>query len=244
VRPVILDVSSRDDITRVIDGIGSDVGSSGLQGLVNNAGVGVGGPFEYLTEEEWRWVFDVNFFGVVALSLAALPMLRAGRPDRAHRLDRGSARESRSRPVLRIEVRARALAESQRQEFARSGSPIKVSLVEPGEVATAIWDKAEESVDDMERKLDAVGTERYQWLIDQSRGFVDEGRAKGVPPSKVADSVEHALTADRPKARYLVGPDAMVAGHVVTRLPDRLRDACNGFGSKRWETRGRKVRDA
>jgi NAD(P)-dependent dehydrogenase (short-subunit alcohol dehydrogenase family) len=242
VRPVILDVSNRDHITDVIAEITREVGADGLAGLVNNAGVGVGGPFEYLTEEDWRWVFDVNFFGVVALSKAALPLLEAGRGRIVHIGSIGGRIASPGLgPYCASKHALEALAESQRVEFARSGSPIRVSLVEPGEVATAIWDKAEASVDDIERNLDATGRQRYQWLIDQSRGFVDEGREKGVPPAKVADAVEHALTADRPKARYLVGPDAKLAGHLVTRLPDRLRDTFAGLGSKRWETRGAKL---
>jgi NAD(P)-dependent dehydrogenase (short-subunit alcohol dehydrogenase family) len=134
-----------------------------------------------------------------------------------------------------------ALAEAQRHEFARSGAPIKVALIEPGEVKTAIWDKADATADEIERALDDVGRRRYKWLLDESRGFIAEGREKGVPASKVAEAVEHALTAARPKARYLVGPDAKLAGHLVTRLPDRVRDAFVRVGSMRWEKRGRNL---
>ena len=76
-------------------------------------------------------------------------------------------------------------------------------------------------------------------MIDEVRGFVDEGRANAVPADVVAGAVEHALTADRPKARYLVGPDAKIAGNVVARTPDRLRDALVQFVGKRYERRGR-----
>ena len=107
---------------------------------------------------------------------------------------------------------------------------------------TAIWDKADTSADEITLALDDVGRKRYQWLLDQSRGFIDEGRQKGVPASKVADAVEHALTSDKPKARYLVGPDAKLSGHVITRLPDQLRDALVRFSSTRWEKRGRNLR--
>jgi hypothetical protein len=117
-----------------------------------------------------------------------------------------------------------------------------VSLIEPGEVKTAIWDKGDTTVDDAEKLLDDAGRRDYEWLMDQSRGFIDEGRSKGVPASKVADAIEHALTASRPKARYLVGPDAKLAGHLITRLPDRLRDAFANVGAMRWEKRGRKLR--
>src|SRR5262245_5774635 len=73
VRPVMLDVANRDDMTRVVSDISAEVGDRGLQALVNNAGVGVGGPVEYVTEEDWRWVFDVNLFAVVALTRATIP---------------------------------------------------------------------------------------------------------------------------------------------------------------------------
>lgn len=245
VRPVILDVSNRDHIAAVITAIDAEVGGAGLQGLVNNAGVGVGGPFEYLTEEDWRWVMEVNFFGVVALSLAALPLLRAGRGTIVHIGSVGGRISNAGLgPYCASKFALEALAEAQRVEFSRSGSPVRVALVEPGEVKTAIWDKADESADELDAKLDDVGRPRYQWLIDQSRGFIDEGRAKGVPASKVADAIEHALTASRPKARYLVGPDAKLGGHVLSRLPDRLRDVATGAGGKRWESRGRKLREA
>jgi NAD(P)-dependent dehydrogenase (short-subunit alcohol dehydrogenase family) len=242
-RPVLLDVSDRDQVKRAIDDIGRDVGASGLQGLVNNAGVGVGGPVEYVTEDDWRWVFEVNLFGVVALTRAATPLLRQGTGCIVHIGSIGGRISSPGlAPYSASKHALEALAEAQRQEFARSETPVAVSLVEPGEVKTAIWDKGETQVEESERMLDDVGHDRYRWLLDQSRGFIAEGRKRGIPADKVAKVVEHALTAGRPKARYLVGPDAKLFGHVVARAPDRLRDALVRFGSKRWERQGRKLR--
>jgi NAD(P)-dependent dehydrogenase (short-subunit alcohol dehydrogenase family) len=245
VRPVILDVGKRDDITRVVADIEREVGAAGLQGLVNNAGIGVGGPFEYLTEDDWRWVFDINFFGVIALTKAALPLLRDGEGRIVHIGSVGGRVAAPGLgPYSASKHALEALAESQRAELDGSGSPIRVSLIEPGEVKTAIWEKADSDAGEIEGRLDDVGRERYQWLIDLSRGFIDEGRSNGVAPVKVAAAIEHALTADRPKGRYLVGPDAKLAGHLLTRLPDRARAAANRFGGRRWETRGRKLRGA
>jgi NAD(P)-dependent dehydrogenase (short-subunit alcohol dehydrogenase family) len=242
VRPVILDVSKRDDVTRVVAEITSEVGDRGLQALVNNAGVGVGGPVEYVTEEDWRWVFDVNLFGVVALTRASIPVLRTGHGRIVHIGSIGGRVASPGlAPYSASKHALEALAEAQRHEFKRSGTPIRVALIEPGEVKTAIWDKADTSADEVERSLDEPGRRRYQWLIDQSRGFIAEGREKGVPPAKVADAVEHALTAEKPKARYLVGPDAKLSGNLITRLPDPVRDALVRFTSTRWEKRGRNL---
>jgi NAD(P)-dependent dehydrogenase (short-subunit alcohol dehydrogenase family) len=241
VRPVILDVSDREQMAQVIAGIESDVGTRGLQGLVNNAGVGTGGPVEYVSEDDWRWVFDINLFSVVALSQAAIPLLRTGGGRIVHIGSIGGRLAAPGLgPYSASKHALEALAETQRQELGRVQPPIRVSLIEPGEVKTAIWDKSDELADEFEAKLDDVGRTRYQWLIDMTRGFISEGRAKGVPPAKVAEAIEHALTADRPKARYLVGPDAKVAGHVVSRLPDRARAAFGEFSTGRWEKHGRK----
>ena len=75
VRPVMLDVTNCDHVARVVDELTTTVGEAGLQGLVNNAGVGVGGPTEYLEDDAWRAVFEANFFGVIALTRATMPLL-------------------------------------------------------------------------------------------------------------------------------------------------------------------------
>jgi len=224
----------------VVDDVAVAVGGAGLQRLVNNAGIGVGGPVEYLTEDDWRRVFDVNFFSVIALTQMAMPLLRAGRGRIVHigsvggRLAApGLAPYSASKHALE------ALAESTRHELARSGSPVRVSLVEPGAVKTAIWTKADATADEIEEALGTEGRERYQWLVDEARGFIDDSRERGVEPGAVAEVVEQALTSTRPKARYLVGPDAKVGGHVIARAPDRLRDALVDLNSRRSERRGR-----
>jgi NAD(P)-dependent dehydrogenase (short-subunit alcohol dehydrogenase family) len=242
VRPVILDVIKRDDINRVIEEITSEVGDRGLQALVNNAGVGVGGPNEYVSEEDWRWVFDVNVFGIVALTKAAIPLLRAGHGHIVHIGSIGGRVAAPGfGPYAASKHALEAIAESQRHEFARSGTPIRVSLVEPGEILTAIWDKTDAMIEEVARQFDDTGRRRYGWLLDQARGYVAEGRENGIPAAKVAEVVEQALTATKPKARYLVGRDAKLAGHVVTRLPDRVRDAFIRFNSAAWEKRGRKI---
>jgi NAD(P)-dependent dehydrogenase (short-subunit alcohol dehydrogenase family) len=240
IRPVIFDVANRDHTRRVVADVAAAVGDGGLQALVSNAGVGVGGPVEYVSEADWRFVFDVNLFGAVALTQATIPLLRAGRGRIVYIGSIGGRLAAPGiAPYSASKFALEALSESMRHEFARSGTPIKVALVEPGAVRSEIWDKADATADDIERALDGEARTRYQWMIDEVRGFVDEGRANAVPADVVAGAVEHALTADRPKARYLVGPDAKIAGNVVARTPDRLRDALVQFVGKRYERRGR-----
>jgi NAD(P)-dependent dehydrogenase (short-subunit alcohol dehydrogenase family) len=239
IRPVILDVTNGDHIAHVVDKLVTTVGDFGIQGLVNNAGVGVGGPVEYLPEDAWRFVFEANFFGIVSLTRAALPLLRKGRGRIVHIGSIGGRIASPGvAPYSASKHALEALAEASRIEFALGSSPVRVAIVEPGAVATPIWDKADDSVDALELLFDDRNRAEYGWMVDQARGFVDEGRRNGVPASRVAEAVEHALTAPRPKPRYLVGPDAKLAGHVISRLPDRARGALVMLQAKRWRQVG------
>jgi NAD(P)-dependent dehydrogenase (short-subunit alcohol dehydrogenase family) len=235
-RPVILDVTNREHIARVVDELAMTVGDAGLQGLVNNAGVGVGGPSEYLEDDAWRTVFEANFFGVIALTREAMPLLKRG-PGRVVHIGSIGGRIATPglAPYAASKHALEALAEASRLEFALAGSPVRVSLIEPGAIATAIWDKADASVDVLAERFERGEGPEYEWLLDEARGFVVEGRRNGIPPSRVAEVVEHALTAPRPKARYLVGADAKLAGHVIARLPDRAREALLILESRRLQ---------
>ena len=196
VRPTIVDVSDGDRLRAVVDTIRGEVGDRGLDGLVNNAGIGVGGPVEYLRDEDWRAVFDVNLFAPVELTSLAMPLLRAAHGRIVHIGSLGGRIASPGlAPYAASKHALEALAEAQRQELRRAGAGVGVSLVEPGEVETAIWDKGDATVRELQRSLGDEGRQRYGWLIDQSRGFLDEGRRKGVPADRVAKAVEHALTA-------------------------------------------------
>lgn len=238
--PVQLDVTELEDITRVVARIGDEVGS--LNGLVNNAGIAVGGPVEVLSEEQWRWQMEVNFFGLVNMTREAMPLVDRADGRFVHigsiagRIGGGGMA-----PYVSSKHAVEGFNWSFRSELMR-GTKMNSSVVEPGEIKTAIWEKAGDSVREMEDTLDATGTrDRYQFLVDGTRGFVDEGGTRGIDADAVAKAVEHALTARRPKARYLVGPDAKAAGHVFARMPDRMREWLLGANAKRMEKAGRKL---
>jgi NAD(P)-dependent dehydrogenase (short-subunit alcohol dehydrogenase family) len=243
--PVPLEVTDPDAVRRVLDGIRADVGPRGLQGLVNNAGIGIGGPVEYVTDADWRTVFDVNLFAVIHLTREAMPLLRAGRGRVVHIGSiAGRIAAPGMGPYSASKHALEAVAESMRHELALARDPVKVALVEPGEIRTAIWDKAEHQVDAIEAGLDAEGRRRYGYLVDLGHGFAADGRANGGDPSTVADAVAHALTASRPKARYLVGSDATLAGHVVSRLPDRVRGPLVELRARGMVRAGKKLRSS
>ena len=236
--PLRLDVTDRDQVTAALARINDEVGA--LHGLVNNAGVGVGGPVELLTDEEWRWQFDVNFFGLVSLTRDAMPLMDDVGGRFVHI---GSIAGRVSQPALAPYAASKHALEafnwSLRGELARTS--MNSSIVEPGEIRTAIWDKAEDAIEESAVRLDAAGrADRYGFLLQRQRAFNVEGRELGIDPDRVAQAVEHALTAPRPKARYLVGPDARLIG-LAARLPDRVLEPLLELNGKRLERAGRQL---
>lgn len=237
--PVIIDVTNGEDIDKVLAQIDSEVGS--LNGLVNNAGIGVGGPVELLSDDDWRWQFDVNFFSLVTLTRQAMPLVDKADGRFVHIGSiAGRIAGSGLGPYCASKHAVEAFNWSLRAELAPNTN-MTSSVVEPGEIKTAIWAKAEQLTADVSAQIEAAGrTERYGFLIDGQKGFIAEGRNKGVEPDKVAKAVEHALSARRPKARYLVGPDAKAVG-VFGRFPDRVLEGIMTMNGKRLEKAGRKL---
>lgn len=224
VRPLLLDVTDPDQIRSARDTVAARLGSEPLDGVVNNAGVALGGPVEYTPIEQWREQFEVNLFGVVEMTRAFLELLRRG-PGR--NVIVGSVGGRIASPMLgpysASKHAVEALAETLRHELWDWG--IRTSVVEPGAVATPIWDKGRAQADRLEQELPAEARDRYARFIDVVRRAIDQQEKAGVPPDKVAQVVERALVAPRPRARYLVGADAHVQAALARYFPDRWRDA-------------------
>lgn len=222
--PLIIDVTDDDSIAAAAKVVGDEVGTSGLQGLVNNAGIAVSGPLEYLPLDDLRRQLEVNVVGQIAVTQAFLPLIRAGR---GRIVNMGSvAGRSPSAPLIgpyaASKMAIEALTDSLRLELARWDIP--VSIVEPGSIATPIWDKSGPDFDHLMSSMPDEGRERYGKTIEIGRKIAEAQNRRGIPPEKVAKAVEHALTSSRPRTRYLVGADAQVRARVENLLPDRLRD--------------------
>jgi NAD(P)-dependent dehydrogenase (short-subunit alcohol dehydrogenase family) len=218
--PVMLDVTDAASIEEALRQVGDR-----LTAVVNNAGVVVGGPVEYLAVDEWRHQYEVNVIGHVAVTRAALPLIRAAGPG-GRVVFMGSIGGRISTPLLApydsSKFALEAIAESLRHELAPAG--IKVVLIEPAGIRTPIWDKGRRRADEMEAALPPEALSRYQWAVDGIRKNIDMQIRNGVPPARVAEAVEQALTSSRPRARYLVGRDAKVMAAIDRLLPDSARD--------------------
>ena len=219
--PVFLDVTDQAQIDAAAKQIG---GGGRLDGVVNNAGIGRGGPLEYLPLEVWREQLEVNVLGQVAVTKAVLPFIRAagGRIVFIGSIG-GRVATMLMGPYNASKFAIEAIGESLRSELYPWG--ISVSVVEPGAIKTPIWDKARQQADRLERALPEEARTRYARHIAAIRKAIEMQDRQGVSPDKVAAAVERALFSPRPKTRYLVGTDARVQALLVRWLPDRPREA-------------------
>jgi NAD(P)-dependent dehydrogenase (short-subunit alcohol dehydrogenase family) len=195
--------------------------SGGLDALINNAGIGVGGPLELVSPEDLRRQFDINVLAQVAVTQAMLPALR-----RAHgRIVFVSSIGGRVAtpflaPYAASKHAVEAIGDALRVELRSSN--IQVALLEPGSVATPIWDKARADADAVSIPPE-LQAEYGNVPAAMSKALEDTER-RGVSPEVVAKTIERALTARRMKARYLVGTDAKAMLVVRRLLSDRLFD--------------------
>ncbi len=218
--PVICDVSdpaSVEDAARRID---EAVGAEGLQGLVNNAGVARAGPLEHLPIDEWRSQFEVNVIGQVAVTKAMLATIRRGH---GRICFVGSVSGRLGSPLMGPYAGSKFAIEGIAQSLREELRPwrIPVSVVEPGPIKTPIWEKGRAYSTEMEDRLGPEAMAQYREQIDAAVKSLDTNERIGAPTSKTSDAIEHALFADRPKHRYLVGAPAKAAGPLTRLLPDK-----------------------
>lgn len=238
IEPVILDVTNSEQIAQVADLIKQETTAEGLSGLVNNAGIPVAGPLEFIPLAELRRVLEVNVVGQIAMTQAMLPMLRAAR-GRVVNIGSIAGRISTpfTGPYSASKFAMEALTDSLRTELQPWG--IEVSIVEPGNISTNIWQRGIEWGKQMRSSLPPEAEDFYGSNLDSLIDGAEYMERSGIPPERVAKAVVHALTAAKPKTRYVVGIDAR-AQKIIARLPDRLRDRLVKKALADYAKRGRK----
>lgn len=221
--PLMLDVTDAAQIAAAAERIGSELGEAGLDGLVNNAGIAVPGPLETLPIDDFRRQVDVNLNAQVAVTQAMLPAIRAARGRIVFITSIGGLMAF---PMFGAYHAAKfgleAVGDVFRQELRPWG--ISVSVVEPGSIATPIWERGQEEVDAIAGRAGDGHTDLYGKAIEAYREVARKTGARGIPPERVAVKIEHALGARRPRVRYLVGADARGQALAKAVLPDRLVD--------------------
>ena len=221
--PVMLDVTDPLSVQSASDSVAAATGGVGLAGLVNNAGTAVAAPLEFLPLGELRRQLEVNVVGQIAVTQAFLPLLRQGS---GRIVNIGSVSGRIASPLLGAYTASKFAMEGLTDTLRRELSPwgVAVSIVEPGRIATPIWEKSLKVADELLAALPRRALELYGPAIEEVRRGALEAARWGAPPEKVARAVEHALTAKRPRTRYPVGPDARLGALLVRLLPDPVLD--------------------
>jgi NAD(P)-dependent dehydrogenase (short-subunit alcohol dehydrogenase family) len=221
--PLMIDVTDEASVAEAAKTVAGSLGGGPLVGLVNNAGIMVGGPLETLSTGEFRRQLEVNVVGQLAVIQAMLPLLRECR-GRIVNIGSFSGRVAvpYSGAYAASKHALEAMTDALRIELRRWG--ISVSIVEPGSVKTPIWDKAQGEV---QRVLEAM-TPQAEALYGEDMRAMGEASlrlaARGMPVERVVRAVVHALTALCPKARYPLGVQTRLAFLALPFLPERVRD--------------------
>jgi NAD(P)-dependent dehydrogenase (short-subunit alcohol dehydrogenase family) len=223
-RTTRIDVTDADQIAAAREALGDEP----LAGLVNNAGIAVAAPLEFLPIDKLRQQLEINLIGQAAVTQAFLPALRR---TRGRIVNVSSIGGRVGLPLVSAYNASKfgleGLSDSLRRELRPHG--VDVILIEPGGVKTPIWKKGEQLADEMLEDVPAEAEQLYGRMIEAMRketAKIEEER--GIEPREVAEVIGTALTASRPRARYLVGRDAKIRGPMAKILPDRVMDRLIG----------------
>lgn len=222
ITPLLLDITDQPQIAAAANTIAATVGDAGLWGLVNNAGIAVPGPLEVLPLADFQQQLAVNVTGQLAVTQQLLPLIRQAR-GRIVLLSSISGRLSLPGfgAYAASKFALEAMGDALRLELRPWG--IQVALIQPGAIATPIWDTTHARTDTMLQTLDPARRALYVALIAANRQRAAASASSAIPPQRVARAVGQALTARHARPRYAVGTDARAA-LVLAALPAWVRD--------------------
>ncbi|MDP8244602.1 MAG: SDR family oxidoreductase [Candidatus Hinthialibacter antarcticus] len=220
--PVRLDVANSDSIAETVGSVNEIISEYGLDALINNAGVAVGGPVEFVTRDQWRQQFEINFFGAIELTQCCLPMLRKTK-GRIVNVSSIAGRSSMpfTAPYCSSKYAMEALSDSLRLELRQWG--IQTVLIEPGAIETPIWGKATEQTQQMETDSASPAMQLYGKALTQFNQVLNNAAKRAAPVDLVVQAVRKALEDEPPRDRYVVGQDARMR-LLLKLFPTRFQD--------------------
>ena len=225
--PLLADVTDEAAVRQAAAHVGEMLGGKKLAGLVNNAGIVVGGPLLHLDAAEVRRQMEVNLIGPLVVTQAFAPLLgsdpaRMGQPGRIVQISSVSGRMG--FPFVGAYCASKyaleGMSESLRRELMLYG--IDVIVVGPGAVVTPIWEK----IDAM--NLSQYDVTEYGPIIERFAAFFRKEGKRGLTASQVARTIYRALTVSKPKVRYAIVPHRFKNWTMPMLLPKRAVDRLIG----------------
>lgn len=221
---VVLDVTNAESIAAARREIEGDLDGDGLSALVNNAGVGDVMPLEFTPLERFRRTFDVNVFGMVAVTQAFLPLVHRARGRIVNIGSIGGIITIPFGAALTASKHAvEAISDALRLELHAAG--IHVTCIQPASINSGSAEKLAAKTEETIAAMPSDGRRRYG---DPLRAFTKKMLASeidGSPPDAVAQAVLSALRAKKPPARKVVGKDGLLLKILAKDVPDVARDA-------------------
>ena len=227
--PLIFDVTDSKGIQENAQIVkGELIPGEALAGLVNNAGVAMGGPINLIDTDVFRKQFEVNFFGLIEVTKTFLPMLGAVKNSmqQGKIINISSVSGRRAHPFVAPYTASKfaveAFSDALRREMLLYG--VDVILIEPGPIKTAIWDKVPD-LDDNE----FTGTDYESSLRKFYKMFIEMGK-KGFDADIIGNRVKEILQDPSPKTRHVITPNRFINFTLPGILPDRMFDKLVGKG--------------
>ena len=218
--PICLDVTVAEQLAAAR----AEIGDEPLAGLVNCAGITHSGPLEFVPVDDMRQQMEVNVIGQLAVTQAFLDALRAGR---GRIVNLGSITGLLATPITGpygvSKVALEGMTDVLRRELL--SQDIDVVMVVPGGVKTPLMSKASLGFERVFRDGPTELVQRYGPMITTALEHTTKiDRHTGIDAHVVAKVIGKALTVRRPRTRYLVGRDAILAATMAKFIPGRAMD--------------------
>jgi NAD(P)-dependent dehydrogenase (short-subunit alcohol dehydrogenase family) len=220
--PVMVDITNAEQVKAAAETVRQGLGDRPLAGLINNAGISVGGPLEFVPIDRFRRQLEVNLIGHISVCQSFIPFLRQSR---GRIINVGSIAGFFGSPLLGPYCASKYAMEAVADVMRRELKPwnIKVILLEPGVIATKIWEKSKTHAATAIKEAPDELMRLYGPLIERVTQFAADNEKNAQSPEVVINAVVHALTASRPKTRYCIGPKARLQ-KAISWLPDKIQD--------------------
>ena len=239
--PVALDITNEAEIAALVKRITDDPEQRPLRALVNNAGIGANAPVEVLPLPEWRRLFEVNFFGHVAMTQALLPALIENRGTVVNISSVGGKMAMATYgPYASTKFALEAVSDSLRREVEPLG--VKVVVVEPGAIVSEMSGRVGVTAERMTSEMTAEQRGRYSTLIQAVVSQAEAAIAKGLPAESAGRVIADAITSKRPHTRYTVSREAAIIVRLARFLSDRRLDSLLARSLKPYFSKGLKTR--
>ncbi len=213
VQAIRLDVTVQEEIDAAVAKV--EEGGRSLYGLVNNAGVFIGGPATDVSVDELEWLMDVNVYGVYRVTQAFAPMIieSQGRITTI-----GSISGILSSPFSGQYAMSKHAIEAYTDSLAglMADVDVAVSVIEPGNYDSRIADTALKRMKDKSEAYRAAGSP----FADDFDAWINEDWDRGIykPPHEVAEAAYQFFTSDKPLRRYMVVPSEEEAGWTINQI--------------------------